>query len=358
MSQTTTDSQKFWRDLFLWLAAGGSGLFLCGLIVIFLFWTSGNLQTIVEPTVEPLIFPSRTPESGLPINETSLPSAATAVNQPNLNPFGQIVYVCQVFKLSARDQICIMNGDGSNQRRLTTTDSAKHYYPSLAPDGLSVIYAANLAGAGQYDIYEQKIDSTEAVRLTNNLGILNGPEISPDGQWIAFMRGDGVSSNEIWVMNRDGSSPHKVYAPGWDPTWSPDGSKILFASLVSNSIQLMVVNADGSNPQIITKMPNLRGRSDWSNDGLYLVTYSGTPWNRELFIMNADGSDPKQITPVGGNSQGPSFSPDGEWVVFTAYFDLYGDDHGCEIYIMKIDGSSLTRLTNNEYCDWQPRWGP
>jgi Tol biopolymer transport system component len=74
--------------------------------------------------------------------------------------------------------------------------------------------------------------------------------------------------------------------------------------------------------------------------------------------MNADGSNSHQLTPSGGNSQGPSFSPDGQWVAFTAYFDKYGDDHGCEIYIIRIDGTDLRRLTNNDYCDYQPRWGP
>ena len=78
----------------------------------------------------------------------------------------------------------------------------------------------------------------------------------------------------------------------------------------------------------------------------------------QLPIMNADGSNLHQLSPSGGNSQGPAFSPDGKWVVFTAYFDHYGDEHGCEIYIIRINGTDLRRLTNNDYCDYQPRWGP
>ncbi len=108
----------------------------------------------------------------------------------------------------------------------------------------------------------------------------------------------------------------------------------------------------------LTNLPAIRGRSDWSPDGGYIVTYSGEAWNREVYIMDADGSNARQLTPSGGNSQGPSFSPDGQWVVFTAYFDHPGDDHGCEIYIIRIDGTDLRRLTNNDYCDYQPRWGP
>jgi Tol biopolymer transport system component len=74
--------------------------------------------------------------------------------------------------------------------------------------------------------------------------------------------------------------------------------------------------------------------------------------------MNADGSNAHQISSPGGNSQGASFSPDSKWVAFTAYSDHPGDPNGCEIYIMRIDGSDLRRMTDNTICDYQPRWGP
>ena len=144
---------------------------------------------------------------------------------------------------------------------------------------------------------------------------------------------------------------------GWDPSWSPDGKQILFASSLGGSNQLYTINSDGSGLKKVSNLPALRGRSDWSPQNR-IVTYSGEPWAREIFAMNLDGSDQRQISPSGGNSQGPSFSPDGQWVTFTAYFDKFNDIHGCEIYIMRVDGSDLRRLTNNDYCDYQPRWGP
>ena len=74
--------------------------------------------------------------------------------------------------------------------------------------------------------------------------------------------------------------------------------------------------------------------------------------------MNVDGLNAHVLSPAGGNAQGPSFSPDGQWVTFTAYYDHPGDENGCEIYIMRVDGTDLRRLTDNDYCDYQPRWGP
>lgn len=313
------------------------------------------------PEVPTVVFATRPPvgaESSAPTPGLDSAPFASPTPRPGSGPFGKIVYVCQVFKTSANDQICIMDADGGNQRRLTTENRSKHFYPSLGPDGLSIVFSSNLHGQGVYDIYEMDL-SGNIKRLTSGIGILTAPEISPDGTQIAFTRGDGVDKTAVWAMNRDGSNPREIYPNGWDPTWSPDGAKIMFASAVPGyGIQLASVNLDGSGFQRISNLPDLRGRNDWSNDGRWLVTYSGKPWRRELFMMNPDGSSPFQVSPAGGNSQGPGFSPDGGWITFTSYFDRYNDEHGCEIYIVRIDGSDLRRLTNNDYCDWQPRWGP
>ncbi len=276
---------------------------------------------------------------------------------PDGEPYGKIAFTCQVFRVTAANQICIMNADGSGFRRLTTDNTRQHYYPSVAPDGRSVVYAA-FREPNIYEIYEIQLDGGGVVQLTDRLGNVNGPEISPDGGLIVFKLST-PTSNEIWLMNRDGSDPRPIpNASGWDPTWSPDGNFILFASDMQGAIQLYRVKLDGSELQKVSDLPAVRGRSDWSPDGSFLVTYSGQPWNRDVFIMDADGSNARMLSPTGGNSQGPSISPDGGWVAFTSYFDKYRDDHGCEIYIMRVDGTDVRRLTNNDYCDYQPRWGP
>lgn len=301
-----------------------------------------------------------TPEFNFAAPTPTLASSSGSIPAPSAldQLTGKIVFTCQVTKVQATDQICIMNADGSGFRQLTS-DPVRHYYPSLSPDGTSVVYAA-FREQNVHEIYELDLDDGSVSRLTNRIGVNNGPEISPDGNTITFMRGNpNTQQNQIWVMNRDGENPANVPgALGWDPTWSPDGRSILFASDREGGVQLFTVSLSGNAIRRISNLPAIRGRSDWSPDGQFIVTYSGEPWNRELYIMSADGSNTRQLTPTGGNSQGPSISPDGNWVVFTAYFDKYGDDHGCEIYIIRTSGADLRRLTNNGYCDYQPRWGP
>jgi Tol biopolymer transport system component len=83
----------------------------------------------------------------------------------------------------------------------------------------------------------------------------------------------------------------------------------------------------------------------------------GFSWDREITLFDIDGSNPRAITD-GGNNLAPSFSPDGKWIVFMSYRDHPRRTLGCEIYIMRVDGSDVRRLTDNDICDWQPRWGP
>jgi TolB protein len=274
-------------------------------------------------------------------------------------PSGHIVYTCQIFKVQATNQICIINADGTGFKRLTTDNTRQHYYPSMSPDGKSVVYAA-FREENVYEIYEMDIATGNVTQLTNRLGILNAPEISPNGKSIIFKQSSPFNNrNKIWVMDRDGGNANNVpRAEGWDPTWAPDGKQILFASDKDGAVQLYTIDINGDQLRRVSSLPAIRGRSDWSPDGKSIVTYSGEPWKREVYIMNADGTNARVLSPAGGNSQGPSFSPDGQWVTFTAYFDHFNDENGCEIYIVRVDGTDLRRLTNNDYCDYQPRWGP
>ncbi|MBN1303507.1 MAG: PD40 domain-containing protein [Anaerolineales bacterium] len=293
-------------------------------------------------------------DSATPVPVSQTASAASPGYADGLT--GRIAFTCQVNKVQASDQICIMNADGSGYRRLTTDNGRRHFYPSIAPDGQSVVFSA-FRDENIYEIYEVSLDGV-LTKVTDGLGVLTAPEISPDGSLIAFTRWMQTSdTHAVWVVDRDGENPREVTSLGWDPTWSPDGSQILFMSNRGGTPQLYVVGLDGSGLRQVADLPDLRGRSDWSQLG-QIVTYSGKPWQRELFLMAIDGSGVHQITPAGGNSQGPSFSPNGQWVAFTSYYDHKGDIHGCEIYIMRINGTDLRRLTDNEYCDWQPRWGP
>lgn len=333
-------------------------LLVCGFLLFAAILTPGLARMLSAPrtptpdvvaTFQALLTP--TPSSVAPSS-----TAASASDGPT----GHIVFTCQIFKYQISEQICIMSADGSGYKRLTADDNTRHFYPSLSPDGQNVVYSAFNTQSQHFEIYEWNLTSGAERNLTYAFGDLNAPEISPDGKTITFTRYfNDTSTPTLWLMDRAGGNFRQVSGiAAWDPTWSPDGKQILFASDRDGTDQLYIINLDGTGLRKVTSLPALRGRSDWSPDGKTIATYSGEPWKREVYMMNADGSNLRQLSPSGGNSQGPSFSPDGKWVAFTAYFDYPNDIDGCEIYIVRVDGTDLRRLTNNDYCDYQPRWGP
>jgi Tol biopolymer transport system component len=74
--------------------------------------------------------------------------------------------------------------------------------------------------------------------------------------------------------------------------------------------------------------------------------------------MDSDGNNLHQVSPIGMNAQGASLSPDGNWIAYTAYTNVAAKDQAsCEIFIMRVDGTDVRQLTDNNYCDYQPRWG-
>lgn len=180
------------------------------------------------------------------------------------------------------------------------------------------------------------------------IGALYAPELSPDGQRIVFAN----HGNGLWVMDADGENPRAIsFRDDIDPTWSPDGSMIAFASSRSGKRQLYVMNANGKNVRQVTDLNNMGGRSTWSPDGTKLAFYRGVPGDHDIYTINIDGTRLDRLT-NGGDSLGPSWSPDGEWIAFTSFRD--GNN---EIYIVHPDGRGETRLTNSPVSDWQPRWG-
>jgi len=314
------------------------------------------------PTLEAFAQPTDRVTPAIALNETLTPIPTRMLTiTPTLRsdqPIGEIVFVCQVAGEN-RDQICLMNADGTDPRQLTH-DTHENFYPSFAPDGKSIVFVSN--ATLYFEIYEMDLAGTTR-QITYGLKDAYAPEISPDGRQIVFTRSDNNNGfSEVWLVDRDGSSAHVLYTEDGqdvlDPTWSPDGQQILFAlGKDNNTKHLFVIHVDGSGLRQVSSVFTTRGRSDWSGDGLWMAGYSGESWKREIFIMHPDGSELHQIS-SGGNVLAPSFSPDSQWIAFTGYIDLYGNDNGCEIYVMRLDGSNLMRLTNNTYCDYQPRWGP
>jgi len=296
----------------------------------------------VTPTLEiatPTFFPTLTPEAP---TEVGISTPGPSPNTDNGSLTGKIAFTCYVQQI---DQICLMNADGSGRKQLTKF-SATTFYPSVSPDGKTIYFVSREKGT--FDIYSMAVDGGDVERLTNGIGTLYAPELSPDGKRIVFTN----NGNGIWIMRADGNNPHPItFKDDIDPTWSPDGSKISFASSRRGGRQLFIMDSSSDNVEQLTDMSNMGGRSTWSPDGTKIAFYRGPEGDHNIYVVDVNTKDIKKLT-NGGDNLGPSWSPDGNWIAFTSFRD--GNN---EIYIIHPDGSGMRRLTESPISDWQPRWG-
>lgn len=146
--------------------------------------------------------------------------------------------------------------------------------------------------------------------------------------------------------------------PDTAPAWSPDGSSLAFYSDRKfnlpdrdDNLDIYTMAADGSSFARLTDTPSVDAFPSWSPDGSRLLFYSERSGNGDVYVMNADGSGVIQLTQDRGVDIPHSWSPDGMRILFSSARD--GD---LDLYAMNTEGSEVDRLTNNDQHDLSPAW--
>jgi hypothetical protein len=181
---------------------------------------------------------------------------------------------------------------------------------------------------------------------------------------IAFM--SRRDESEIYIMNADGSDPRRLtYASGDDffPAGSPDGTRIAFESQRTVNSEVWLMNSDGSNQIRLTGpgQGHISIHPAWSPDGTriaYLNDRNDPDMSCEIYTMKPDGSDQTRLAFFTGSEINPcpgglAWSPDGTKIAFSPRSSgLYA------IWIMKSDGTGLSKISNGPYPDSNPDWSP
>lgn len=190
----------------------------------------------------------------------------------------------------AGSQIYVVGIDGG--RPFKVTDHAPSYWHGWSPDAKTLVYCAERNG--NYDVYSIPVTGGAETRLTTDPGLDDGPEFSPDGQFVYF-NSTRTGRMKIWRMQPDGSHQEQISfgdTNDWFAHLSPDGTRMLYVSYPAS-----VPAADHPHNQRVTISEQLIS-SGAVRVLAYLYGGQGT--------MNV-----------------PSWSPDGKYVAFVSY--TYGD---------------------------------
>ena len=171
-------------------------------------------------------------------------------------------------------------------------------------------YEGNLKDESQ--VWAIKLNGEGQRVLTNQQGLQRNPTWSPDGEKIAYASGSGFGAHEIWVMDKDGKNPKKLTqnTNTYDilPAFSPDGERIAFITDRDGNFDIWVMDKDGGSPKNLTKNNALDTKPVFSPDGKEIAFTSTRSGLLQIWIMSRDGSNPRQITDGKSECQGAAWA--------------------------------------------------
>jgi Tol biopolymer transport system component len=143
------------------------------------------------------------------------------------------------------------------------------------------------------------------------------PAYSPDGRTIVFVS-DRSGNRDLWRFARDTGELRRLTdheAIDWDPALSADGERLVFSSNRSGRFQIWVAEADGGSPQRLTDVENAQNPT-WTADGEWIVytRQDSAAGENGLWKIRSDGSEATRL--LEGTTFVPETSPDGRWAVF------------------------------------------
>ena len=266
-------------------------------------------------------------------------------------------------------------------------------------DGKSLTICDRLTPDGPAAMFTADVETHAVKTLIEGKGYVSNPIYSPDGTKLAYTRGPGFISHDLFVMDlKTGSSRQltKELRSIAGVAWTPDSRSLVFSSNRHGLFSLWRIDAAGGEPQPLTvggsdavspsislaggrlsylsrrvninlwryplegggqperliSSTRISTEPDYSPDGSHIVFASERSGSWEIWTARADGSQPLQLTNMPGQqSASPRWSPDSKSIVFDSRFAGHAD-----LVTIGAQGEGLRRLTTDASDEFLPRF--
>ena len=255
--------------------------------------------------------------------------------------------------------------DGLTERQLTFGpyhDTAA----ALSPDGEWIAFVRLTGAEGKPDIWKVRTSGGEPAPVTDDPNYASKmPTWHPSGATIAFARAPWVEGralpykDRVWSVSATGGTPRMIARDAGlsvlDPEYSPDGRSILVtAESERQQSAIRRIDLATGEAQELVSYAGGEHTPMLSPNGREIVFASARGTTIDIYRADVDGSNITQLTtgPDHINHSLPCWSPDGSKILWAVAWN-----GGQAVYVMNRDGSGKTRVNMDVRAEGQPSWG-
>jgi Tol biopolymer transport system component len=271
--------------------------------------------------------------------------------QPEFSPDGRsLAYVSCPGRTGANCHVWLQELDRELQPhgppRQLTHEKVHIRSLSWSPDGQSLLYSASgcMGGGGRTPLWRVAVSGGKAPERVPLPGPnVEGLAVSRTANRLAYVVATG--GMDIWSYP-SGMPPRRVIAStgvNSYPHFSPDGSRIVFASdRASDCMEVWVSQQDGTAAaRLAGEAGSDQNSAQWSPDGRWIAFDSpGPDGHVDVYVVDAAGGPPRLLTPPSTDESVPAWSRDGKWVYFRS--NRTGRN---EIWKVPVEGGEARQMT-------------
>jgi TolB protein len=307
--------------------------------------------TSLAPTLPPTFTPTRQP-------------TPTETPRPSPTPFPveafEVLYT-SLAQGEAEPALYRISGDGGDAVEI----GQGFRDVTFSPSGDQIAFVRSVTGEDGESFPELFVadvdDLDNAQQLTEmSTSIVAHPSWAPNGEELVFIS-DFNGTEDIWYITVNGDNLRRITeddeASDREPAWSPvpNSRQVVFTSnrtdVVTTEIYALEVVSPGRELPIeqLTNSSNSSYAPSWSHDGEQIVFISDRGGDPDVYIMSAEGTNATRLTSNDNDAEdrAPVFTPDDRFVAFISN----RQDDRFQSYLLSVDGDVLVRLTDSERDD-------